>query len=616
MLNVIVIFPLVLLILSLGKRILKSFNIQEELSYLELLLLSFGFGAGFLALGILVIGLTGLLYKWPVLIVLILLFILLRREAKECITDSIFWLRRALSGSFSTFERILLMFIALVWGISLAGALSPILGMDALSYHMRDPKLFIRAHKIMTIPYTRDSVWPFLIQMLFTLGILLKGFILGKLFNFVFGIFSILSIYVLCRRYWPRLNSITAAAIFATIPAIFTSSMYAYTDLAVIFYTLLAFLTFLFWDKSRDNKWFYISAIFCGFLLGIKITSATVPALILVFYLFNALLAKNKLKDIFIISLSYMGLVVLTCGIWYIRSWIIYGNPIYPFASYLFSGFGYPEDILRYHTTSGIGIGVLQYIKMLWPLTMDPNKFGGESIGAVFLIFLPLLVFLKKPTRFIRYLLFVVFALYTSWFIVYQYTRFLYPALAFMSILVAYLYFEVCAQDKFLKKLTALAILLLLSYGAALSFYHNFDKIPVALGFESNKDFLSKHERTYRMAEFVNNNLPQDAKILTINEVRLFYFDREIAVANSVKIDIACNRNLKYDGSFEQYIIDKGFRYLLYVTDNFDSGKIYKQMRLDDIFIGKKKSLIKEVDFDYRGEKYNYKLYKVDIKNG
>ena len=185
-----------------------------------------------------------------------------------------------------------------------------------------------------------------------------------------------------------------------------------------------------------------------------------------------------------------------------------------------------------------------------------------------------------------------------------------------MSILVAYIYSEICKKDKLVGRFSTFILILLFCYSAALSFYHNYDKMPVVLGLQSKEDFLRKHERTYKMAEFINENLSEDAKILTINEVRLFYFNREIAVASSVKIDIAYNRNLKYGGSFDQYIADKGFRYILYVTDSFDSGGIYKQMRLDDIFIGKKKSLIKEVDFDYRGEKYNYKLYKVNIKNG
>lgn len=612
MLNLLIFCALILIVLALGNRFCKIFTIKEKLSFLEELFISFGLGAGLLALIILCIGLAGLLYKWVILLALAILAVIFIRDLKNIAGDSISWLVNLNKISLKPLELSLVIFLVFVWFLTLIGSLAPILGMDALSYHLRDPKLFIEAHKIIHIPYTRDSLWPFLIQMLFTLGLLLKGPILAKLFHFAFGVFSIAGIYILCRRHWPRANAIMSATIFALIPAIFTGTTYAYTDMAVVFYTLFSFYAFFVWLDKKNNRWLYLAAVSCGFLLGIKITSAVVPGIILFLYFFNILGTEKIVRKKMPPAITFILLIIGVAGVWYLRSWIILGNPIFPFAAYLFGGHGYPEEYLRYQATSGIGTGPVQYVTMLWPLSLYPDRFGGESIGAIFLIFLPLLIFVKKPSRFIKYTMFIAAGLYTSWFIVYQYIRFFYPVLIFLSILVAYVYFEICRKDKVVRKISTIVIILLFCYSAALSVYHNLDKFPVVLGLEKKRDFLLKRERTYGMAEYINKNLPKDSKIIILNEVRLFYFGRDVAVATSVKADMLYNKNIKFRGNFNDYLKQENFNYILYCRDNSAASVPQKFLTPEDFSITKGATLLKQTQFAYRDEKYMYQLWKLE----
>jgi hypothetical protein len=44
------------------------------------------------------------------------------------------------------------------------------------------------------------------------------------------------------------------------------------------------------------------------------------------------------------------------------------------------------------------------------------------------------------------------------------------------------------------------------------------------------KAYFLKMERTYPVAEFINNTLPEDSLLIVVFEPRLFYFDRKILI--------------------------------------------------------------------------------------
>jgi len=601
-------------ILPLGRKISLNFLKREPLGMVTKLFLYFGIGSGLLGLVVLYIGLFGQLYKKTIIIVLGTIAFFLLKESISFIKELFEAMKKFnFRPHLKPIEFIIIGMLVVIWSVSFFGALSPLIGMDAASYHMRDPKIFIEKHSIVHIPYTRDSLWPFLIQMLFTLGLILKGVTVAKLFNFAYGIFTLFGVYSLCRIFFKRKEAILATGIFGSIPAVFTSANYAYTDLAVIFYTVLSFYGFFKWLNSKKNVWFYISAIGCAFLLGIKITSAITPLIIVTFFIINCLRRKAILIKDMVLPLSAFAMIMfIISGVWYIRPWIILGNPIFPFAAYIF-GYGYPETCLRYQDTSGIGTGFIQYVTMLWHLTIYPDKFGGESIGPVFLLFLPMVIFLRKFSSFMKYVSAISIILFTTWFVVYQYTRFLYPCLIFLSIIVSYIYIEICAKDKIMSRIGMAMILICLSYSTALAFYHNADNIAVSIGKEAKHDYLARRERTYAIADYINKNIPKDAKISVLNEVRLYYFDRDAAVSTSMKMDLLYNKNIDYKKGLDQYLKDNGYNYLLYAKDDFSSNvPLSGSTTPEDILMDSKKFLIKEMKYDYKDEHFLYQLFRIE----
>jgi len=615
MLDVLIFILIALIVTGAGRGLLALVAPGQRLSFLERSTICYGLGVGSLALAVLAMGLCGILYRWAFIALLLLTTIFFRRSIAATARELGEWVASVLRIDFSAFERFMLLAMGFVCFFTLIGSLSPVLGMDSASYHMQDPKVFIRAHRIIAMPYTRESLWPFLVQMLFTLGLCLKGVVLAKLFHFAFYLSAIFAIYVLCRRYWPRPNSIMAASVFALIPAIFTGTTYAYTDLAVVSYTVMAFYGFFLWLDTRCNRWFYVAGIMCGFLLGIKITSAIVPVLILFLYLAHTLSAPISNRKKIVPAMIFAAALIAVCGVWYIRSWIVLGNPIYPFAAYLFGGSGYPEQHLRYQTTSGIGWGFRQFAVMLWPLSLYPDRFGGESIGAIFLIFLPMLAFVRKFSRFIRHILVIAFCLYVSWFVVYQYVRFFYPTLIFLSILVSFVFCDLCEKDPVIRRYSSFLIVLLFCYSAVLSVYHNADKIPVVFGFQSERDYLLKRERTYGMAEYVNQHLPPEAKVLMMNEVRLYYFDRDIVVSLFPEWDWGARDHQKVSQDFPGFLKAQGLGDYCVAMRDFSKGVSSEMPQTPQgLFGGYDAQMLKRTEFSYRDERYVYELWKIAEK--
>jgi len=617
MLNLLVFLALFFVILIFGQRLLSVFAKHIEFNLLEKLFIGFGIGAGLLALIILFVGMIGFLYKSVILVLLIALCAISVTQIKKVFKDISVWLNRIRKEKFSYFELFLLFCILFVWSFALVGSMTPLIGTDAASYHLQDPKIFILQHKITHIPYTRESLWPFLIQMLFTLGLLLKGVVVAKLFNFTFGLLSIVAVYSLCRRQWQRTPSLLAASVIGLMPAVFTSAKYAYTDLAVVFYTAVSFYLVFLWLQRKEMVLFYLCALFCGFLLGIKIVLVTAVAVILILYIFNAGKEKPFIKGVLVHAAVFLTIIFATCGIWYLRSWIILGNPVYPFAGYLFGGHGYPEEYLRYHTTSGIGMGIIQYLKIPWLITLYPDIFGGESVGPIFLIFLPMAIFIRRPSKFVKQIMFIAVVLYASWFIVYQYVRFLYPTLIFASILVAYLYFETCSKEIILRKAAQLTIVIIFCFSLVLSVYHNLDNSAVAFGLEGQKDYLMRREKSCAMADYINNNLPKDARIFILSDPHLFYIDRYAADGFCFKMETRYDK--KHAGTPDEiagFVKSKGFGYILSVKDYTPGRKDVGSEDPRSIFGEKNVIVIKEINFSYKEEKFTYSLWKLSKNSG
>src|SRR5205085_10367980 len=98
----------------------------------------------------------------------------------------------------------------------------------ALSSHLAVPKIYLEHHRIVYLPTDHHSNFPFLVEMLFTIGLLFDGYALANLFHFACGALCVAALWMLGRRYFTPAAGRIAALAFATTPIVLWEAGAAY----------------------------------------------------------------------------------------------------------------------------------------------------------------------------------------------------------------------------------------------------------------------------------------------------------------------------------------------------------------------------------------------------
>lgn len=548
---------IVLISYGIGRIILGIF-IKKTEGLLEEFTISCGLGLAILAYSIYAIGSAGFLYVSHISIVIACFFVIAIFPAVFFV-KSIKWKKSTKEIlSLDAFERFLVAVIVIISAVCFIGAKAPETGNDALAYHLYHPKIFIQDHKIGHIPLTRESMWPYLTEMLFTLGLLFKSVGLAKLVNFFFGILSMLAVYSFGRRFFSKREALLCAALFYSAPGIFMQSVYSYADLSLCFYSFLALYLFIWWSiKREDIKLIALSGVFTGLALSVKILGGiTLISICMIFMALSLIMKEKRILTVKRLSI-FLAVAALVSCIWYIRSYIVTGNPVYPFLSDFFRN-GWPSDLGK---NMGYRKDFIGFIRLPWDLVMHLDSFGAEQIGIVSLAFLPALFFLSFKRKEICSLALFVILYAAIWFYVDPNIRFAFANIAALYLLIGAGFIGFMRRYNF--PLLRIILLLCLMFNTALAVYYNRDALKLDLGVMDKESYLFKNERTYPVAKFINNNLPHASIILSIGEPRVFYFDRSV-----IQYDILRQSgNIEVNSYIDKLRKENPSLYILYRSD-------------------------------------------------
>jgi hypothetical protein len=518
-----ILFFIILTYISYGMgRLLLSIFIKEPESLLEDFVFSSALGFGVVGYLVYTVGSLGFLRRGPILIFLIAGFLLSLFPGIRFVRGLKF---RKIVNAFlelGEFEKFLSYILILIPAISFFGAMAPAIGNDALAYHLQHSKIFVERGSIGLIPFTRESLWPYFGQMFFTLGLLFESVTAAKLSHYFFGILLLLSVFSFTRRFFSRKAGLLASALLISSPGIFTQMMYAYVDLTQAFYSFMALYLILLWFENERSRLLALSGIFMGLALSVKLMSGIALISIFAIILLAAFLKKVSFRK-FARSIFIFGFFAFIAGfVWYLRSYLVLGNPVYPFLHNVF-GSGWETNI---NADVGMGRNFIGFIRLPWDMVIYPDNFGGEQIGVIFLAFFPMLFFLPRRNKNVLYLLVFLIIFGAIWLVLGPMSRFAFVnfAVAFILVSVGFYSFDVQYASSFIKKLLIFCIV----FNLLLCVYHNFDAISLAVGRITQEEYLAKKERTYPVAGFINRNTPTDSVIIVVGEPRGFYFDRQI----------------------------------------------------------------------------------------
>ncbi len=538
---------LLFLAFGLGRKILRWLKI-DFISFIEEICFCLGIGWGILAYLGLLFGILGLLKAW----LFVILFSLISIPAIFELKDFILCVRNRrqdkLKFSVSKFGVVNFAFI-LILGISLVinfiNAFFPEVFYDSLVYHLGAPSFFIQEGRITNVPFEVHSNLPSNMAMLYTFSLLLKDEILAKLIHFSFGLLTVLGIIAFCRRFFSVKIGIISAVIFYTVPMVAMNSWTAAVDVGLTFFEFLALYALIVWINPQDEftqkgtiaPWLILSAILCGVAIGTKYTA------IFCFMMLSVLIViqiyykrKQQIKADLKPILVFTGISILVFLPWVLKNLYFTGDPVYPYLASLSSEGAHLRKFLT--AAREYFASFKDYLIHPWSLTMQGNT-NASFIGPVFLVFAPLLFLFKNKDKITKILLIYLVGFWFLWSLSTKMLRFFMPGLAVFSILIV-----VCIFNADFNKIFKTATLSIVGFLCMVNLYwsssilYNQDGWKVVAGNLTKESYLSRPHIGYpapyfKVADYINKNLPSDTRVLLIGECRGYYVERKF-LASSV----------------------------------------------------------------------------------
>lgn len=422
--------------------------------------------------------------------------------------------------------------------------LTPPTARDEVTHHLAIPKLYVHASRIIEVPFAPYAYFPMLLDMLYTPWIAWGRDWVPKLVHALYGYLTGFLIYAYLTR---RLNSIYGLVgffFFVSTPVVLRLNHWAYVDLGVTFYTISALLCLLRWAEDQDqSRWLALAALSTGFAMATKPNGYLIAALLGLLYILLLGSERVRAKQKIVAGIFLFGpLTFLPLLPWLAKNWVQTGNPFYPLLSRYFQthgpwATGAAESFIEFGVLAkrALVYGETDWQIALLPLRLfffgrddNPQYFDG-ALSPLLILLLPW-AFRGKWLEEKKWLFgFAVCLLGFAVFLVDMRARYVLAIVPPLVILTVYGVFNIYGSIK--KPLYLYLPLIAFAVWNA-SYLFNYLRAVApwdyVTGRESRVSFLTRTVSEYPVYEYLNRQLPQQAKVyLIFVGRRAYYCDRD-----------------------------------------------------------------------------------------
>lgn len=315
-----------------------------------------------------------------------------------------------------TFVCLLVLAIGVMVLISALGLLFPVVDFDGNSYHMPYIAHVIQEHHIydMHSSITWLTGYPKGGEFIQMWNVLIpQNDALADLAQLPFLLLGVVALYVISLRVGVRKSDARFASLFFIfIPVVINQAKTTYVDvlLCALFFAALAMVTM----KKLSKLDLVIIGIIYSILISVKSTGALFVVATLPFLLQNILVIKNKKLEPkyrqYVQSLSLVAIPIAFGLYWYVKNWVLYGSPLYPFGFSLFGKSIFPgktfHEFIASAFTNGhlLPEGSLQKVWFTW--TEQQDWFGCMyNYDATFSGMGPLWFVVMVPSIFVSFII-------------------------------------------------------------------------------------------------------------------------------------------------------------------------------------------------------------------
>lgn len=405
----------------------------------------------------------------------------------------------------------------------------PITEWDAVGYHLPVVKEFISQGKIVPMPFLRFPVFPCLIEMFFTLALMLGDPLFANLTQYAMAIVLALLIYSFTRRYFNREMGLFSAFVFLSSPIVSRIAVVPYVEVGTTLFCFSAFYTMHIWLTEKNLSYGMLSAVFWGLAFASKYYAVL---FFLIVFPSTIIIFGKEIKFSHLIPMVVT--MLLIAFPWYFRNKIYSGDWFFPLYIERVSDRGvWSLDDIRSQVAQLRSLGLGRDIKSLFMLPINLLVHGdqfGEEIGLFIMISLGSLFFMKRWPRFITQFVIIVAIYGLIWFYNFQVARYLFPILPILSLLTTWTLKNVDFYAGFKsQRHWNYLIIIVLIFGSVdcIKVIRRKGIMPVT---NTEKfEYLAKQVPTYKAIDFLNSIEGKDVIVYTLfDEGSVFYHKNKV----------------------------------------------------------------------------------------
>lgn len=315
---------------------------------------------------------------------------------------------------------------ALWWWIAIAAItvlpmlLSPLrlpLEWDELMYHLPYARHWAQEGGLTVNPWLRYPLFAYNLDLLYGAALVFDNDILPHLLHALTGALAAILTFAVGSRFLDWRVGLIAA--FLLLRATRWGWSTAYIDLGLMLFWFCALAALALRHVYGDRRLSYLAAFFAGIAVGIKYQGLIyLPALGLLAIVVErrpAVLARGAL------------ILAATGGYWYLRNWLISGDPVHPIGGPLFGFWLWNVGDLQGQ------FGDLDKFRG-WP-----EWFFAPALGAI--------LFWRGATTFYRGLLLTALGMTALWYLTSGYPRYLLPAYPLLALLTGAVVLDVWSRS-------------------------------------------------------------------------------------------------------------------------------------------------------------------------
>ena len=231
---------------------------------------------------------------------------------------------------FEVWQRIYMGLFGLLLVRGLIQTLAPPTSYDALMYHLEGVNIFFEHGAIVPVPGNFQVNFPFLFELLFSIGLAFGSMSFPAVLSLYTAVLFFGLVFGFAARFLEQEIAWHSVGIVMGTPIVGFWIAWPGVDFAWAAYLFASLYLVLIWMSEKTPKLLALAGVMSGLSISMKYLGLPWSFVIGVLVLWESRLENTNLH--FIRNAALFGVVALLIGSpWYLKNWIWFGNPLFPF---------------------------------------------------------------------------------------------------------------------------------------------------------------------------------------------------------------------------------------------------------------------------------------------